>query len=59
MECNIGDNIKNKLCKENGVKLIYFTEEKFKSFVSEKDMCFANIQILIGFIKNNRINLVI
>ena len=46
------DAMKKKLCKENGVELIYLLEEKYNSFMKEDDIFFNKAEDVVKYIKS-------
>lgn len=46
------DEIKRKLCKANGIPLIYFLENKFVKFLKPDDVFFTKVEDLISYIKS-------
>ena len=43
---------KKQLCKENGVKLIYFLDKRFNKYMKENDIYFNDVDELVKYIKN-------
>ena len=52
------DKIKKQLCKENGVKLVYYLTEYFVKYLEEDDIYFTNEEELIKFILSCNKNIV-
>lgn len=46
----MNDLKKKKLCKDNGVKLVYFLEEKYNEYMKENDVYFNTIEDLMKYI---------
>ena len=46
------DERKKRLCKENGVHLIYYVPDIFSQYMKEDDIYFTNTDDLIDYIKN-------
>ena len=44
------DSRKRELCKENGIELIYFTEQKFKKYETSGNLVFTDVNKLIEYI---------
>lgn len=44
------DKKKKRLCKENGVQLIYFLEEKYNSYLEPDDLYFNRKEDLLDFL---------
>ena len=49
------DSRKRQLCAENGVELIYFTEPKFAKYETSGNRVFTDVNELIEYIKNKKI----
>ena len=47
------DNRKYELCKENGIKLIYYKQNKLPNWIINKEDYFSRSKLLIEYIKNN------
>jgi rubrerythrin len=45
------DNRKKQLCKENGIKLIYYLNEEYNKYMDEGDIWFNDTKSLIKFLK--------
>jgi very-short-patch-repair endonuclease len=43
---------KKQLCKENGVKLIYFLDKRFNKYMKENDIYFNDVDELVKYIKD-------
>lgn len=46
------DKRKKKLCKENGVKLIYYVNKRFEGYMKEDDIYFTNTDDLLNYLTN-------
>lgn len=46
------DNKKYKLCKENGIKLIYYKQNKLPNWITNKEDYFSRSKLLIEYIKH-------
>ena len=46
------DNRKYKLCKENGIKLIYYKQNKLPNWITNKEDYFSKSKLLIEYIKH-------
>jgi very-short-patch-repair endonuclease len=46
------DLLKNKLCKENGIKIFYFTDENmFKNYCKDKESTYYDFDSMVNDIK--------
>lgn len=52
------DERKKRLCKENGVHLIYYVPDIFAEYMKEDDIFFTNTNDLINYIKEYKNNLI-
>ena len=46
------DNRKYELCKENGIKLIYYKQNKLPNWITNKEDYFSRSKLLIEYIKH-------
>lgn len=44
---------KKSLCKENGIKLVYFLDKQFNKYLETDDIYFNNVDDLMEYINNN------
>ena len=49
------DARKRELCKENGIELIYFMEQKYQKYEVSGNKVFTDISTLIDYIKNHNV----
>ena len=51
---NKNDMLKKQLCKENGIKLIYYLDEKYSKYMNKDDIYFNDVEKLVEFLKQEK-----